>query len=80
MEHSEKIAIREINKANVISIKAGVYTAFGLILYFLLMRFLNFHHYLMLHYLNIFILFFGLRYSIKHIKLLNGDLKYFCDI
>lgn len=77
MEHTEKIAIRGISKANVINIKAGVYTAFGLILYFLLMRFLNLHHYLMLHYLNIFILFFGLRYGIKHIKLLNGDIKYF---
>lgn len=77
MEHSEKIAIREVDKTNVISIKAGAYTALGLILYFLLMRLLNFHHYLILHYLNVFILFFGLRYAIKHIKSLNGDIKYF---
>lgn len=76
-EHSEKIAIRDVDKTNVISIKAGVYTAFGLILYFLVMRLLNLHHYLILHYLNIFILFFGLRYAIKNIKSFNGDIKYF---
>ncbi len=66
-----------IESFNSISIKAGIYTSVGLILYFILMSIFNLHHFLILHYFNVFILFFGLRYAIKHIKLIKGEVKYF---
>ena len=59
------------------SLKFGIYTGLGLIFYFLLMKVLGFHKYLELHYLNMIFLFFGLLYSIKKIKLISGELKYF---
>ncbi len=57
--------------------KAGVYTALGMIFYFVIMRFLNLHTYLELHYLNVVVLFLGLRYAIKRIILKEGEIKYF---
>lgn len=79
MENLDKntITLHEIDKFNIVSIKAGVYTSVGLILYFMLMKVFNLHHHLALHYLNVVILFLGLRYAIKHIKLITGDIKYF---
>lgn len=60
-----------------VNTKAGIFTSLGMILYFVIMRFLNLHHYMELHYLNIIILFLGLRYAIKHVKLIEGEIKYF---
>lgn len=71
------VTIKGIETFNTISIKAGIYTSLGLILYLIVMSIFNLHHYLILHYFNVVILFFGLRYAIKHIKLIRGDIKYF---
>lgn len=57
--------------------KAGLYTALGMIFYFVIMRLLNLHNFLELHYLNIVVLFLGLRYAIKRIILKEGEIKYF---
>ena len=62
---------------NRISIKSSILTSVGLIIYFMLMRAFNLHHKIILHYANVIVLFIGLRYSIKHIKSINGDIKYF---
>lgn len=79
MESIEKNigTISVVNKLNTLSIKAGVYTSIGLSLYLILMSVFNLHHYLILHYFNVVILFFGLRYALKHIKLIRGEVKYF---
>jgi hypothetical protein len=79
MESIEKNigTINVVNKLNSVSIKAGVYTAIGLSLYLILMSVFNLHHFIVLHYFNVIILFFGLRYALKHIKLIRGEIKYF---
>jgi hypothetical protein len=77
METLNKTIISQETYMNKISIKSGIFTSLGLISYFMIMRVFNLHYNLMLHYLNIIVLFFGLRYSIKHIKLMTGDIKYF---
>jgi hypothetical protein len=59
------------------NVKSGIFTALGLIVYFVIMRFLNLHHYLVLHYFNVVVLFIGLRYAIKHIISIKGEIKYF---
>jgi hypothetical protein len=60
-----------------ITLKTGIYTAIGLIAYFTLMSVMNLHHNLTLHYLNIIVLFTGLRSSIKRIAQINGNINYF---
>jgi hypothetical protein len=79
MENSYKTFTTDANKTTLLSTntKAGIYTSFGLIFYFMAMRFFNFHHYLELHYFNIVVLFLGIRYTIKHIILTNSEIKYF---
>ena len=77
METLNKTIISQETYMNRISVKSGILTSSGLILYFLLMRAFNLHYNLMLHYLNIIVLFLGLRYSLKHIKLITGNIKYF---
>ncbi|MDP3555975.1 MAG: DUF4199 domain-containing protein [Bacteroidota bacterium] len=62
---------------NMISAKAGIGCGLGLIFYFILMRLLNLHHVIELHYFNIVVLFFGLRYAIKRIISRNGEIRYF---
>ena len=57
--------------------KAGIYTALGLIFYFVLMRLFNLHYFMQLHYVNILVLFIGLRYAIKHIIAIKGEIRYF---
>lgn len=57
--------------------KAGIFTSVGLILYFVSMNLLGFQRNLELHYLNIFILFFGLRYGIKSTIKTKGEVRYF---
>jgi hypothetical protein len=59
------------------NVKAGIFTALGMIFYFVIMKLLNLHHHLELHYLNVIILFLGLRYAIKHIVFIKGEIKYF---
>lgn len=59
------------------NVKAGIFTSTGMILYFVIMRLLNLHHHLELHYLNIIILFLGLRYAIKRNIFISGEIKYF---
>lgn len=68
--------IHEITWINT-NTKAGIFTALGMIFYFVIMRLLNLHHILELHYFNIVILFFGLRYAIKRNILLKGEIRYF---
>ena len=77
MEDVKKNSVGETKLINRISLKSGIFTALGLILYFLSMRLFNLHYVVMLHYLNILILFFGLRYAIKHIRSMSGEIKYF---
>jgi len=64
-------------KTTIQSFKFGIYTGLGLIIYFLLMKVFGFHRFIELHYLNMILLFFGLMFSIKRIKLFSGELKYF---
>lgn len=66
----------EIRRMRFETMIAGFLTGFGLIAYFISMRLLNLHTRIELHYFNIIILFLGLRYALKHIKLIKGELKY----
>lgn len=79
MDEIHKSTTNEIREVTGIStnVKAGIYTSLVMIFYFLIMRMLNLHHILELHYFNILILFFGLRYAIKHNILLKGEIRYF---
>ena len=79
MENSYKIISTETKKVESIStnVKAGIYTAFGLMFYFLAMRFLNLHHNLEFYYLNIIMFFFGIRHAIKRIISKNKEINYF---
>ena len=77
METLNKTIISQETYMNRISIKSSILTSVGLIIYFMLMRAFNLHHKIILHYANVIVLFIGLRYSIKHIKSINGDIKYF---
>ena len=77
METLNKTIISQETYMNRISIKSSILTSVGLIIYFMLMRAFNLHHKIILHYANVIVLFLGLRYSIKHIKTINGDIKYF---
>lgn len=64
---------RLINRTTLLG---GIFTAVGLIFYFVLMRILNLHQKIELHYFNMVILFLGLRYAIKNIIKINGEIKY----
>jgi hypothetical protein len=59
------------------NIKVGIYSGLGLIFYFVIMRLFNLHHIMELHYVNILVLFIGLRYAIKQIISIKGEIKYF---
>lgn len=59
------------------NVKAGIFTSLALILYFVIMRFFNLHLIMELHYVNIIILFFGLRYAIKRRISIKGEIRYF---
>lgn len=67
----------EVQRMRRVTIKAGIYTALGLIFYFLLMRLFNLHKVMQLQYFNIVVLLIGLRYVIKNIKFITGEIKYF---
>ncbi|MDO8999254.1 MAG: DUF4199 domain-containing protein [Bacteroidota bacterium] len=81
MKNTENIyssTTENIGKSNnSISIKTGIYCGLGLVFYFIVMRLLNLHQVIELHYFNIVVLFFGLRYAIKHIISKNGEIRYF---
>lgn len=76
MDNSNNLVTNEISIMKAVTIKSGIFTALGLIVYFLLMKMLNLHQNLNLHYFNIVVLFLGLRYAIKHIRSINGEIKY----
>lgn len=67
---------KEERQVNIESVKSGVFTGFGLIVYFLIMKAFDLHRNIELHYFNVVFLFFGLRGSIKKIKSFSGELKY----
>ena len=77
METLKKALQGQYTNTTNISIKVGMYTAIGLILYFMTMRVLNLYHNLALHYLNIIVLCMGLRFTIKRIAQINGNINYF---
>jgi hypothetical protein len=77
MENISNTFKNESLQMNRVSLKAGVYTAAGLVCYFVIMRLFNLHHYLELHYLNVIVLFLGLRYALQHIKQITGEIRYF---
>jgi len=60
-----------------IGVRAGIFTALGLAAYFLTMRLFNLHLRTELHFLNLVILFLGLRYAIKDNISKEGSIKYF---
>lgn len=66
----------EIRRMKSETMIAGFLTGFGLIAYFISMRLLSLHTRIELHYFNIVILFLGLQYALKHIRLITGELKY----
>lgn len=69
--------VSETTVLNRTSLSAGIFTGLGLIVFFLIMWFFNLHEHLELHYLNIIVLFFGLRYAIKKIRSISGEIRYF---
>jgi len=76
MDYLDTLTRTEIKKMKATTVKAGIFTALGLILYFSIMRLFNLHLVLGLHYFNAVILFFGLRYVLKHLKNIKGEIKY----
>ncbi len=75
--NSEKSFSNEKRQIKRVTYTAGIYTSVGLIIYFVAMRGLGLHHRIEFHYFNIVLLFLGLRYAIKNIIKITGEIKYF---
>jgi hypothetical protein len=61
-----------------IGIKYGLFTALGLVVYFLLMKLLGLSHIVELRFLNALILTLGIVFAIKNFKKMkNGNIGYF---
>ena len=79
MNNTDKSIINESSQATWVStnVIVGIFTALGLIFYFVIMRLFNLHKITELHYVNILVLFLGLWFVIKRKVKIKGEIKYF---